>query len=582
MGIGNTFLWHSGHCDSSSVVLTPQWLQLCESEVPAVNATLRHAMKHRENLIIIGRNCQPTVAALQGMADFADNSDVDPMIMFAAPRDDSGPVTGLPLPRPSSAIDDSLRRLTRLLPRHTYVPRLFPSCVLIKPAFLKEIGLLDEVYGTWSTAMDDLSLRANAFGFRAIMLNHIYIHSESTDTVAADENLLMERYPEAESTLQQYLASARRTAETLVCRLVSPERRIIAFDFSYFSTGHDGTNEAGIKLLRAAASVWIDYDIAVIASPDVWKAHKLEDIPNLSRLEPGDTSAQAFAIIRMGQPWRGEELPPIFRCAPVVTFFMLDTIGYDCLYNAAQVPGLDDVWSFVASFADGVFTQSHFTLKRLEERLHFDGRCRRVVTHHSLDVDDYGHPSPEEGTYILVIGNHFKHKFVTPTVNKLADLFPDRSFVAVGYAAECSRPNVICVTSGQMDDATFFALYDKALCVVFPSTYEGFGFPILHALARGKVVYARCSALYDELKQSVRYGENLRQFTDSDDLVRQMARHDAYNFVYNNIYSCIDIDGWKRSAIDIISTIKYCAHNIEYEKIVERLRWCALFTNNIA
>ncbi len=291
MGIGNTFLWHSGHCDSSSVVLTPQWLQLCESEVPAVNATLRHAMKHRENLIIIGRNCQPTVAALQGMADFADNSDVDPMIMFAAPRDDSGPVTGLPLPRPSSAIDDSLRRLTRLLPRHTYVPRLFPSCVLIKPAFLKEIGLLDEVYGTWSTAMDDLSLRANAFGFRAIMLNHIYIHSESTDTVAADENLLMERYPEAESTLQQYLASARRTAETLVCRLVSPERRIIAFDFSYFSTGHDGTNEAGIKLLRAAASVWIDYDIAVIASPDVWKAHKLEDIPNLSRLEPGDTSA---------------------------------------------------------------------------------------------------------------------------------------------------------------------------------------------------------------------------------------------------------------------------------------------------
>ncbi len=559
--------------------MSPPWLQDRAREVLAVNAALHQALRQDEDIIIIGRDCAPTVQSLAEMVAFSCSTDADPMVMFASPRDQSGVVTGLPLPLAASGATRAALR--RLLPRHTYVPRLFPACVLLKTAFLKEIGLLDEAYATWPAAVDDLALRANAFGFRSIMLNHIFVSSAPPSPSRADEGLLDKRFPEAGKMLQEFLGSARRIAERQVCRLLAPGRRLVAFDFSYFSTGHDGTNEAGIALLRGAAAVCNDIDLAVIASRAVWDAHGLASIAGLSRLEPGAIQEQPFAIIRMGQPWRPEELPPLFRSAPIVAFFMLDAIGYDCQYIAAQVPGLDDLWAFVATFADCVFTQSRFTLRRLEERFHFDARCLRAVTHHSLDMADYGRPSHAPGRHILVVGNHFKHKFVAPTVDALAPHFPDRSFVAIGYTGDCPWPNVTCITSGELPDAEFFALYDQAQCVIFPSIYEGFGFPVLHALARGKVVYVRRNALYDELQPLLAHGGNIHQFTDSDDLAQQLAREDSTVFVPDADAAGHavpwDTRGWERSAGEVLTALGVCAQGADYERLVERNRWCNIF-----
>lgn len=579
---GEMLCWKPHYHAPDQDAITPQWLQKCEGAVQAINVALQRAMQQKEDIVIIGRDCTPTMQAFAEMTAFAMSGNADPMIMFAAPRDPSGQVTGLPLPlavQPGAEV-----RLAKALPRHSYVPRLFPSCVLVKTAFLKEIGVLDEDYVAWSAAVDDLCLRANAFGFRAITLNHVFVSSSTPVHVPEDEKLLAERYPEAGQMMQQFATSARRTAESQICRLLASERRVIAFDFSYFSTGHDGTNEAGLALLRAALSVWVGIDIAVIASKEVWEAHRLCDIPTLTRLEPGTLAIRAFAIIRMGQPWRLEELPSIFHCAPIVAFFMLDAIGYDCQYNAVQVPGLDDLWSFVAIFADCVFTQSLFTLKRLEERLHFDDRCLRVVTHHSLDVADYGQPRFEAGQHILVVGNHFRHKFITPTVDALAPRFPDRTFVAVGYKGTCYWQNVTCVNSGKLTDEEFFGLYDQAQCVIYPSIYEGFGFPIMHALARGKVVYARQSSLYDELLPHTLHGKNVRQFTDTHDLVRMLAKPDAYTFIPDAPESeqamhC-DVKGWERSASEVLAALNQCAQTADFERIVERDRWCATFGKN--
>lgn len=559
--------------------MSPPWLHECASEVTAVNAALREALRQNEDIIIIGRDSAPTAQSLAEMAAFSRSAEADPMVMLAAPRDQGGVVTGLHLPL--AAPDGTRAALRRLLPPHTYVPRLFPSCVLLKTAFLKEIGLLDEAYATWPAAVDDIALRANAFGFRSLMLNHVFVPSAPAPSNQADEELLAARFPEAATMLEEFQGSARRIAERQVCRLLAPGRRLVAFDFSYFSTGHDGTNEAGIALLRAAAAVCKDVDLAVIASPAVWDAHGLASIAGLRRLEPGAIQEQPFAIIRMGQPWRQEELPPLFRSAPIVAFFMLDAIGYDCQYIAAQVPGLDDLWSFVATFADAVFTQSRFTLRRLEERFHFDDRCLRRVTHHSLDVTDYGRPAATEGRHVLVVGNHFKHKFVTPTVDALAPRFPDLSFVAIGYTGDRTWPNVTCLTSGALPDEEFSALYDQAKCVIFPSIYEGFGFPVLHALARHKAVYVRRNPLYDELQPLMAHGGNVHQFKDIDDLAQQLAREDSTAFVPGakapgHAAPC-DVRGWERSAREVLAALEACTERVDYERLVERNRWCNLF-----
>lgn len=575
---GRALCWNPQSPPGQAGPLSPPWLKECASEVTAVNAALRQALRQDEDIIVIGRDCAPTAQSLAEMAAFSRSTDADPMVMFAAPRDQGGVVTGLRLP--PGAPGATLAALRRLLPPHTYVPRLFPSYVLLKTAFLKEIGLLDEAYATWPAAVDDMALRANAFGFRSLMLNHVFVPSASAPPNSADEELLAARFPEAGTMLEEFQKSARRVAERQICRLLAPGRRLVAFDFSYFSTGHDGTNEAGIALLRSAAAVCKDVDFAVIASPAVWDAHGLASIDGLRRLEPGAIQEQPFAIIRMGQPWRQDELPPLFRSAPIVAFFMLDAIGYDCQYIAAQVPGLDDLWSFVATFADAVFTQSRFTLRRLEERFHFDDRCLRRVTHHSLDTTDYGRPAAREGKHVLVVGNHFKHKFVTPTVDALAPRFPDRSFVAIGYTGDRAWPNVTCLTSGALPDEEFSALYDQAQCVIFPSVYEGFGFPVLHALARRKAVYVRRSPLYDELQSLMAHGGNVHQFKDIDDLAQQLARADSTVFVPGakapgRVAPC-DVRGWERSAREVLAALEACAQRVDYERLVERNRWCNL------
>jgi len=58
------------------------------------------------------------------------------------------------------------------------------------------------------------------------------------------------------------------------------------------------------------------------------------------------------------------------------------------------------------------------------------------------------------------------------------------------------RDSKRCVVTGRVDAAELEALYAHAAAVVVPSLYEGFGLPVLEAMARGKsVVAARNSSL---------------------------------------------------------------------------------------
>jgi len=52
------------------------------------------------------------------------------------------------------------------------------------------------------------------------------------------------------------------------------------------------------------------------------------------------------------------------------------------------------------------------------------------------------------------------------------------------------RASNACRVLGRVDDATLELLYKRAKAVVVPSLYEGFGLPVLEAMARGQVVVA--------------------------------------------------------------------------------------------
>jgi alpha-1,3-rhamnosyl/mannosyltransferase len=65
-----------------------------------------------------------------------------------------------------------------------------------------------------------------------------------------------------------------------------------------------------------------------------------------------------------------------------------------------------------------------------------------------------------------------------------------------GALASRLRASSKCRVLGRVDRPTLELLYQKARAVVVPSLYEGFGLPVLEAMARGQVVVAaRTSSL---------------------------------------------------------------------------------------
>jgi glycosyltransferase involved in cell wall biosynthesis len=56
-----------------------------------------------------------------------------------------------------------------------------------------------------------------------------------------------------------------------------------------------------------------------------------------------------------------------------------------------------------------------------------------------------------------------------------------------------------CKVLGRVDQPTLELLYQRAAAVIVPSLYEGFGLPVLEAMARGKVVVAAASSSLPEV-----------------------------------------------------------------------------------
>jgi glycosyltransferase involved in cell wall biosynthesis len=61
------------------------------------------------------------------------------------------------------------------------------------------------------------------------------------------------------------------------------------------------------------------------------------------------------------------------------------------------------------------------------------------------------------------------------------------------------RASPRCRVLGRVDQPTLELLYERAGAVVVPSLYEGFGLPVLEAMARGKVVVASSTSSLPEV-----------------------------------------------------------------------------------
>lgn len=108
-----------------------------------------------------------------------------------------------------------------------------------------------------------------------------------------------------------------------------------------------------------------------------------------------------------------------------------------------------------------------------------------------------------DGSFVLQVGRIEARKNQTAALDAvklldgvtLAVAGPEHDRVIAATLRESSR----CRVLGMVDQPTLELLYERAAAVIVPSLYEGFGLPVLEAMARGKVVVAAMSSSLPEV-----------------------------------------------------------------------------------
>ncbi len=113
------------------------------------------------------------------------------------------------------------------------------------------------------------------------------------------------------------------------------------------------------------------------------------------------------------------------------------------------------------------------------------------------------------------------------------------------------------------------ALYAHAAAVVFPSHYEGFGMPVLNALAARRPVFVRPLPVFEEMARGLGGEANLHVFATIDELVRTLREPPVWADEGASPGRIGDAD---RVADEIGDALEAIIAKVSYERIVKRIR----------
>jgi glycosyltransferase involved in cell wall biosynthesis len=464
------------------------------------------------------------------------------------------PMFGFAIPRVACANRCCIARLTRhgvgstdWLPRKVlsdlpeseiFVETLAP-CLLIAPPITGNLGRLDSGFASIPAALLHAMASARRCGFRTVLCNRAVVGGEglaceSRGIVAVpafpdpDRERLRSTIPDLERAWDEFRAASWQRFEHLCS--AAPDRRgghdrpSLLFDVRNVGPLYNGTTHAVLGLVSGFHGRTAAWDMALLADPRGALFH------DYARLFPGwpvytSLPDRAFTVaFRPSQPWHIQEMADLHQVALINAYMVLDTISWDIAYWAP--PQLEGVWQFLADHADGLIYDSDFTRRRFAERFPSSRSAPERVTHFSFDPREYtgqAPPSASPSHFVLVVGNHLDHKDVRQTVTTLAAAFPYQPITALG-PADAMSPFVTAKQSGTLSESEIQKLYAEAEYIVYPSFYEGFGFPVVTALAHGRTVLARRSALLEELAGHCDGGGRLIPFDTREQLVDYLGR----------------------------------------------------------
>lgn len=412
------------------------------------------------------------------------------------------------------------------LPRFTAIPTGVGFCMLMRHVVLNMIGGFDPAYGRGYNEENDWSMRAQTLGFIVVRANRALVYhlgaASFGDTRGeldrANTELLLSRYPYFLDEVSTFSPAAEaRIAASHVRRQLGSTSVCISVRHIDTANRH-GTDVYALQLLqhlKAEPSLEVS---ALVKRPD--QASLLAAI-GIEATTSGHSERQQI-FHHPAQIFKPEDLR-LFLSAPgqtVITFHDLIAWRTPSALRSVEEHERYVTMSFAALHsAQAVIAISNHNREEMLRELHLPPD--RVHTVY-LGVDAGAFQERKEGCnqsrlealnvrrpYLLYVGTDYAHKNLKLLLDSYAIFrhrFPTMEgpvpqLLLVGapsfslgslYDREGQWPMGVQYL-GSLADEDVRVLYQEALTFVFPSAYEGFGLPLLEAMAAGTPVI--CSSL---------------------------------------------------------------------------------------
>jgi glycosyltransferase involved in cell wall biosynthesis len=194
-------------------------------------------------------------------------------------------------------------------------------------------------------------------------------------------------------------------------------------------------------------------------------------------------------------------VPAVERPPAVSTVLDLQHEYYPGFFSRAEREYRRVVYGWTARRSKLLVAISAHVKQTLVERLGFEPERVRVI-HLGVDLDRFSPGDRVREPFLLYPANRWRHKNHERLFEALALIRrerPDVRLVLTGAGHEGKPVPAGVESRGRVSDAELVELYRTASALVFPSLYEGFGQPLIEAMACGCPVAASSTTALPEI-----------------------------------------------------------------------------------